>query len=699
MSPRAHRRSPPRDPATVLLTIAALLLLHPLSAHARTQAEEDAPPPMEEVEALELEDLEAQVEELPIEGDPEVHSQVASFAVTSIRASPAVVTHISREDIRNSGARDLVDVLLLVPGFFFGVDVNNAVGAGFRGMWGHEGKVLLLVDGKEMNEQLYSTLQFGNELPIDLVERVEVIRGPGSVIYGGNAELAVVNVVTRSLQGGRDALVSATWGQLENSYGRRSLTVSGRALFEGLPGFSAFASASVGQGQRSDARYEDTAGTRASMAGVSNVDPSLLHAGVGYRDFQASVLYHRYQTTGITGFGEVVRPAQEANFQSLHADASYTLRLHERFTLTPRVNAIVQEPWQNLDVGSDYFYDKQVRRFRARLVAQWAPFDLLRLTLGGDGWLDQARLNTPAEEGPQTAFLDDASRVEYQNVAAFVEASSFNPVVDVVAGARYDRHSLLGDSFVPRLVLMRSLGPFSAKALYSRAFRAPGVENIALGDDVRPERTTVYEVEAAVELGEAQRVAVNAFDVGITDPILYFYDPVTEEEGYRNFRRQGSQGVEFEYRLRLERLRLHAGYSFYRPSGLNDVNPYLIAGHRNMFAAMPNHRASLAATVKPLRWLSVSPSAIFVGKRYWTDASGDDGSRGARGEEPAQLLLNLFVRAQDVGIKGLELGAGVYNLLGTDFRVAQPFNGGHAPLPILSREFLLRATYVWEPRG
>jgi outer membrane receptor for ferrienterochelin and colicins len=60
-------------------------------------------------------------------------------------------------------------------------------------------------------------------------------------------------------------------------------------------------------------------------------------------------------------------------------------------------------------------------------------------------------------------------------------------------------------------------------------------------------------------------------------------------------------------------------------------------------------------------------------------------------------LLNLSVRAENVGVHGLELDAGVYNILGTDFRVAQPYNGGHAPLPVFSREFLVHATYSLEP--
>ena len=86
----------------------------------------------------------------------------------------------------------------MVPGFHFGVDVTNVVGVGVRGNWGHEGKVLMLIDGMEMNENLFSTLQFGQHYNLQNIEKIEIIRGPGSSIYGGFAELGVINIITKS---------------------------------------------------------------------------------------------------------------------------------------------------------------------------------------------------------------------------------------------------------------------------------------------------------------------------------------------------------------------------------------------------------------------------------------------------------------------------------------------------------------------
>ena len=261
----------------------------------------------------------------------------------------------------------------------------------------------------------------------------------------------------------------------------------------------------------------------------------------------AAVLAASTAWAGVTG---KLTPAVQSVLESFHAELTNRFRLSEQLEITPRLNLTLQEPYRDSDQNSPFFYDKQVRRLRGRVVARWAPLDMLQLTGGADVAFDHGVLQGPADVGLQTAFGEGLDQVSYQNVAGFIEAFSDNPIVTVVAGARYDRHSAFGDSFVPRLVLLRSFGPFSGKALFSRAFRAPGVENISLGDNVRPERTTVFELEGSLRLGEGHTVSANAFDMGVTDPIIYSYDAEWNTEAYRNMGRLGSRGLELDYHLR-----------------------------------------------------------------------------------------------------------------------------------------------------
>ena len=113
---------------------------------------------------------------LPSELEAFVNSliAVASKKPINLRESPSVTTLITKEEISKSGARDLIDVLRLVPGIDFGVDIEGVVGIGMRGNWANEGKVLVLLDGQEMNEIISAGNMFGNHYPIEQIKKIEV---------------------------------------------------------------------------------------------------------------------------------------------------------------------------------------------------------------------------------------------------------------------------------------------------------------------------------------------------------------------------------------------------------------------------------------------------------------------------------------------------------------------------------------------
>ena len=176
---------------------------------------------------------------------------VASLTRHSQRSSPGILSIITREEIRSSGARDLVDVLRRVPGFAFGTDVQGVLGVGFRGLWGHEGKVLLLLDGHEMNEGLYLTTQFGNHFPIDQIEKIEIIRGPGSAMYGGYGELSVINVVTRHGRRLEGPSACLSYGHTDGGFARRTVSIGYGETLEELGGLELSASGFLGQSRLS----------------------------------------------------------------------------------------------------------------------------------------------------------------------------------------------------------------------------------------------------------------------------------------------------------------------------------------------------------------------------------------------------------------------------------------------------------------
>src|SRR5262249_6849721 len=115
--------------------------------------------------------------------------------------TPSSVTVITAEEIRTRGYHSLGDALRWVRGVFVNYDRNYTYVA-VRGLLrpgDYNNKVLLTIDGHALNGNVFGDGLFGPELGLDMetVERIEVVRGPGSALYGSSAVLAVVNVVTR----------------------------------------------------------------------------------------------------------------------------------------------------------------------------------------------------------------------------------------------------------------------------------------------------------------------------------------------------------------------------------------------------------------------------------------------------------------------------------------------------------------------
>ena len=115
--------------------------------------------------------------------------------------APASVTIVTSEEIRRYGWRTMLDILRSIRGFYASYDRNYS-SIGVRGILrpgDYNTRILVLVDGHRVNDMLYgqSGLTYDFPIDVDLIDRVEVVRGPSSSLYGSNAFLAVVNVTTR----------------------------------------------------------------------------------------------------------------------------------------------------------------------------------------------------------------------------------------------------------------------------------------------------------------------------------------------------------------------------------------------------------------------------------------------------------------------------------------------------------------------
>jgi outer membrane receptor for ferrienterochelin and colicins len=304
---------------------------------------------------------------------------------------------------------------------------------------------------------------------------------------------------------------------------------------------------------------------------------------------------------------------------------------------------------------------------------------------------------------PDLYFADERLNTANRQAAAFAQVFYTRGNTIPSIGLRYDRidHGVqknasrydpvygwkrIDSALLPWFGVTRILGKWSVKALYGRSFRAPTFENFDMNPALSPEITTTGEVEIGYQAGENAYLILDLFRTRIKGPIIYFYDPETNEESYGNYKWVGSQGVEIESRWKADWGYWNASYSFYRP--IDRIASYRIEGHPEMFLGLANHKASLSASYEWGKKFSLNPTLAFYGTRYgYTGVDAEENH--TIGRFKPSLLANLCLQADRVCGTPVDASLAVYNALDADVPFIQPYDGGHAPLPSQSREFIL----------
>jgi outer membrane cobalamin receptor len=652
---------------------------------------------------------------------------VASQKTLSTRESPGIVSLVTEEEIKQSGARDLVDVFRLIPGFDFAYDGNGKIGLGIRGNWVNEGKVLLLMDGIQMNDIFSATLSFGNHFSVSSISRIEIIRGPGSAIYGGFAELGVINIITKKGSDLKGGYATASYGQTSNTYARRNIefgigntvkqwdiSLTGMAGQGNLGDRSAFVQTrSTGGGSLNPSRIQ---GSYQSLIGNADANPFMLNLKASHKAFSFKAIFDNYGSTvreESDANGNMVISAQ--NF-SLSSEVKYDLKISRKLTVTPGIGYIHQAPKIKSTSDSISYSKEQGERIKGGVLLVYNPSRKINVTAGSEFFRDQATNN---KDSIQTAN-GAVKSIHYNNYAFFSQLLIKHRLANLILGARYDHNSNYGSAFVPRIGLTRKINRWHFKALYSGSFRAPTIQNIALGvqmdssnagptRSMKPEKTTIAELETGYQLTHDLVMTLNIYNSIIKDPIVYNSDL----DIYSNGDKAATRGLEIEWRYKRHWGYIVANYSFYSVKGLSKISSYttrqytsgdgvLPSGEEANMAvvlAFPAHKASMNASVRVHRKISVSPTLIFYGKRYGYDLTPV--TQGTYKNElitqnPA-LLANLYIYWK-TPVRGLESGAGAYNLFNKNYNYLSPYFTVTGSYPSMSREFMLRLTYTLNSR-
>ncbi|HNH24649.1 MAG TPA: TonB-dependent receptor [Accumulibacter sp.] len=436
------------------------------------------------------------------------------------------VTVISREEIQQHGWRTLAQALRSVPGFYIHYDRNyDYIGArGFARPQDYNSRILLLIDGYRTNDPLYDQAYVGSEqlLDIDLVERIEVVRGPGSSVYGGNAIFGVVNIITRAASEINGFESAAGWASHHSregrlTYGRRA--ENGVELLASLSG-----SSSDGPGLYFP-EYDTPANNYGRTTGTDFDRHRSIFARLSYDGWRLTAAASRRVKGAPSGaYGaNFDDPANTVNDTQAYVDLAYQRPLSENAQLSGRLywGDYVSDwlanysspPVFNHDRGKANWWGSEIK-----LVNAWSPDN--QLVSGIEYQVNYRLKQWNYDVDPYQLYLDEQQR--RRRFGFFLQNDfQWTDALNVSLGARLDKISGAAVKLTPRLGLVyRSSAETIWKMQYGTAFRTPnayeshyqipGFQSVN-PDGLAPEKITTYEAGIEHYLSRQTRLAATFY--------------------------------------------------------------------------------------------------------------------------------------------------------------------------------------------
>ncbi len=498
----------------------------------------------------------------------------ASERLQPVTEAPASVSFITADEIARFGYRTLADILRSVRGMYVADDRNfSLVGVrGFGKPGDYNSRILLLVNGHRVNDNVFGQAEVGAEFGMDpaTFERVEIIRGPASSIYGDSAFFAVVNVITKSgasLAGGTLAVEAGTLGT-------QMVRGSGGHVFAN--GLDVAVSATVERSNGVKRLYFPAFDAPETNFGIAeNLD------GERLQQFYSRLAYKALTVTA--AYGTRRRTVPTASFNTLFNEQEYPQQTTDRHTLLDAEWArLFGETRLSLRGSFDRFtYDgvyptpgAAVGLEQERVVGlnsvngvRWTagvratrPVGTRQTLIAGLEYIDNVHQDQVARyPDPPVTFMESDRRS--QQTALYVQDEiKLTPWLLATLGLRYDGYEQF-TRVTPRtaLIAMPTAGQ-SYKYLYGSAFRAPNAYELNtryFGDGVlalRPETIDTHEFVWERYTGDWLRTSLSGYWYRANRLITLVPDPTTFLYGtYVNEGEVQARGLEFEAQARLWR--------------------------------------------------------------------------------------------------------------------------------------------------
>lgn len=506
--------------------------------------------------------------------------EVATGTAKQLSEAPAIVSVITADDIAAVGARTLSEALEQVPGLHVASSLNRLTPMfSIRGIFTDSTpQVLVLIDGVEISELTALSVPYAFRYPTNFIERIEIIRGPGSAVYGADAFSGVINVITKRPDGNavQAGVRLGSFDYLE-TWVNASYSINDLKL--------ALSVTRDEEGNDND---------RITPYGVMQRDRELynLHLNLEYGDFSLKNWFWRTDQQMGVGAGiignDFDRDISEVWRTQLSWQGTLTEKLDGAFDVSygktsfdARFQLFPPGTWPVGDDGNIFLPPftpvdfpegviglplgaTQKARFNGAVVYSEIENHRIRVGFGledseltdveesknfGPGILDSANLPS---DGISDAVVDVTGTPfiyspEYQRDLWYVSVQDewkITPNMELTSGIRFDQYSDFGSTANPRLALVWTTTPtLTSKLLFATAFRAPKVAELAfinnpttLGNpDLQPEEIQTFELAFDYRPSGQFNGKLNVFSYQSQDLIqlnqAFTYENVGEQDG------------------------------------------------------------------------------------------------------------------------------------------------------------------------
>lgn len=463
-------------------------------------------------------------------------SEIATKTKLNIDETPSFVTVLQSEKLQKLGIDTVFEALAEVPGVQLKREISGVPVVLFRGL-DQKGEVKLMVDGVTINNSYRGSIYQFLNFPIELVQRVEVIRGAGSVLYGSNAMSGVINVITKSSQ---EPLQSTLFGSI-GSYGSRKIGTVYSENFDSLK-------IALDAYQQQNSKY------------IDNTDRHLKDYSVGAHisDKKFSLLARIKSSQmgnayGLFGVEDSDKESLNNENVNIYTAVAYkeSLSKNNSLSLEAGYNQYRQ------DIQSEHHL--YLKSFSSSYIEEsyYAEANLLsnsleknKMLLGVKFELSKEIKNAWQEDG-----VDETNRVINAGFTRDILSVYLNDIYslssksDLSVGIRYDNYSDFEDAFSPSLGLVYRVNKsLRLKSQYTHAFRAPSWVEISSRNDTS--KKLKAEVSDSIELGliikqeQFSTLRLNGYYTSINDMISQ-----NSLRKYIQSTRNNFYGTELEYLL------------------------------------------------------------------------------------------------------------------------------------------------------